>query len=361
MLVASWERRPALAVKAGMQHAMLHANPSDLQGISARGQIVDHPTCGTTGTIAMKGRPPVSVIISCWTEERLGDIRKAVDSLKRQTRPPEEIILVADGNEALYSRLSNEMSGIARVLLHGGLTGLSAARNAAVDVARGDLVAFLDDDAIALPNWLDELARPFADPRVVAVGGSTETEWLVPRPVWFPQEVGWVVGENSAWLGSGERELRNPHGNNMCFRKEAILEVGGFDVRYGRVGDGGQAGEEAEICIRIRQVYPDAKVLYAPKAGILHRVSGERANLRYLIRRSFQEGLAKARLSSRYRNPQAHVLATELTYLRETVWRGCWSRIRRCWHIDASAQLLTLLSCVGATAVGFAWGRLRDL
>lgn len=304
----------------------------------------------------------VSVIICCYTEERLGDIREAAISVQRQTRPPDEIILAVDNNRALYDLLNAEFAGVARVILNESARGLSATRNAGIAVAQGDLVAFLDDDAAALPDWLDHLTDPFADTNVVAVGGRTDAHWIGGCPRWFPREIGWTIGEHAGWLPEESREVRNPHGGNMCLRKSVLLAAGGFDERKGRVGAGAESGEEAELCVRTRQLFPHSKALYTPHARIAHKVTRERATLRYLIRRSFQEGVAKGRLVQRYRGGQhRHLLSSEVVYLNQIVCPGISSRLRRFWQPDALAQLLTLLLCTIATAIGYMRGRLSTL
>jgi glycosyltransferase involved in cell wall biosynthesis len=86
----------------------------------------------------------VSVIICCYTEERLQDIREAVASVQSQTRQPEEIILAVDNNRALYERLKEEFAGQVIVVLNDTIRGLSATRNVGIAAAQGDLIAFLE-------------------------------------------------------------------------------------------------------------------------------------------------------------------------------------------------------------------------
>src|SRR5215210_1027234 len=100
---------------------------------------------------------PVSVVICAYTEERWSDLELAVESLTRQTRAPLEVIVVADHNQALTERARSALSGVT-VVENAEHPGLSGARNTGVAASTGAVVAFLDDDAVADPAWLERLA-----------------------------------------------------------------------------------------------------------------------------------------------------------------------------------------------------------
>src|SRR3954466_11037799 len=91
-----------------------------------------------------------SVIICAYTEKRWRDLNAAVDSLRQQSLRPTEVIVVADHNPELYRRVRGEIRGVIAVE-NQETHGLSGARNSGLAVATGDLIAFLDDDAIAEP------------------------------------------------------------------------------------------------------------------------------------------------------------------------------------------------------------------
>src|SRR6266536_349027 len=128
------------------------------------------PTRGEGGS----GVPPltadVSVVICCYTEDRWDDLRAAIESVKQQSVQPKEIVVVVDHNPTLYRRLQTEVSSI-QVVENGEGRGLSGGRNTGVAVTSGSVVAFLDDDAAAEPHWLLRLVAPYADPKVLGVGG----------------------------------------------------------------------------------------------------------------------------------------------------------------------------------------------
>src|SRR6185437_11835265 len=98
------------------------------------------------------------------------------DSVRAQSVPCSELILAVDYNEALYTRLVDSHPG-AIVIRNKEAKGLSGGRNSAIAVAKGEIVAFLDDDAIAAPDWLKYLVEDYANPAITGVGGLTLPDW----------------------------------------------------------------------------------------------------------------------------------------------------------------------------------------
>ncbi|MGH8921245.1 MAG: glycosyltransferase family 2 protein, partial [Actinomycetes bacterium] len=138
-------------------------------------------------------RLSVSVIICAYTEQRWDDLVEAVASVRRQTAPPEEILLVIDHCPALLRRAAGELDSV-RVVPNHNQQGLSGARNTGLELASGEIVAFLDDDAAAAADWVARLLASYADPQVAGVGGRVRPNWHKKRPAWFPTEFDWVVG-----------------------------------------------------------------------------------------------------------------------------------------------------------------------
>lgn len=235
--------------------------------------------------------PSVSVIICAHTMDRLDDIKAAVASVQAQTRPPDETILVIDHND----ELQDQVTGLGpKVVPNVGPKGLSGARNTGTELAMGEVVAYLDDDATAEPSWLDELVAPFADPAVLAVGGWAVPAWDTERPAWFPEEYLWVVGCSHRGLPTELAPVRNVIGCNMAFRRQPVLDAGGFDEGLGRTADRPLGCEETELCIRLGQADREARILLEPKARIHHRVPAARTSWRYFVDRCRAEGNSKA-------------------------------------------------------------------
>ncbi|OKJ97035.1 family 2 glycosyl transferase [Streptomyces sp. CB03234] len=246
----------------------------------------------------MSGRH-FSVVICAYTEDRWEDVLAAVESVRHQSRPALETLLVVDHNEALLERLGKEYQDAGeevRVLANAGPRGLSAGRNTGIAAARGDIVAFLDDDAVAERDWLRWFDEAYDDPRVVAVGGRTVPVWASGRrPVWFPEEFDWVVGCTYRGLPPGQVRVRNVLGGNASFRRGAFDAAGGFATGIGRDGDKRPLGcEETELCIRLGNALPDAVLLIDDRAVIHHKVPVARERFRYFRTRAYAEGLSKA-------------------------------------------------------------------
>ncbi|MFF8651270.1 glycosyltransferase family 2 protein [Streptomyces griseoluteus] len=243
--------------------------------------------------------PAVSVVICVYTEDRWEDILAAVASVRAQSHPALETLLVVDHNPALLDRLAaeyKEADGPVRVLANAGPRGLSAGRNTGVAASKGEVIAFLDDDAVAERDWLRHFAEGYADPRVLAVGGRTEPVWASGRrPAWFPEEFDWVVGCTYRGLPPGRVRVRNVLGGNASFRRTAFELAGGFATGIGRDGDRRPLGcEETELCIRISRARPGAVLLVDDRAVIHHRVPEARERFAYFRTRTYAEGLSKA-------------------------------------------------------------------
>jgi len=242
--------------------------------------------------------PDISVVICVYTEDRWEDIRAAVSSVRAQSYPALETLLVVDHHPALRDRLEHEYRAAAdvRVLANSGPRGLSSGRNTGIAAGRGEVIAFLDDDAVAERDWLRRFAEGYADPRVLAVGGRTEPVWASGRrPGWFPEEFDWVVGCTYRGLPPGRVRVRNVLGGNASFRRAAFEAAGGFATGIGRDGGHRPLGcEETELCIRLARARPDAVLIVDDRAVIHHRVPGPRERFAYFRARAYAEGLSKA-------------------------------------------------------------------
>ncbi|WP_240468303.1 glycosyltransferase [Streptomyces dangxiongensis] len=242
--------------------------------------------------------PGISVVICVYTEDRWEDILAAVSSVRAQSCPALETLLVVDHNPALRARLERayERGDGVRVLANAGPRGLSAGRNTGIAASRGEVIAFLDDDAVAERDWLRRFTEGYADPRVLAVGGRTVPVWASGRrPAWFPEEFDWVVGCTYKGLPPGRVRVRNVLGGNASFRRTAFEAAGGFATGIGRDGDHRPLGcEETELCIRLSRARPDAVLLIDDRAVIHHRVPASRERFAYFRSRTYAEGLSKA-------------------------------------------------------------------
>lgn len=263
--------------------------------------------------------PDVSVVICAYSEDRWRDLIAAVDSVRVQTIPAREIILVIDHNTRLLERARTQIPGVVLVE-NREERGLSGARNSGAAAANSTVIAFLDDDALAAPDWLSRLTEHYKDQQVLGVGGAIAPLWAGGRPDWFPDEFDWVVGCSYRGMPRVTAPVRNLIGANMSFRREVMEVTGGFRSGIGRVGEHPVGCEETELCIRARRSWPERVFLYEPRAQVHHRVPASRARWSYFRRRCYAEGLSKALVSRLVGN--ADGLASERTYTFRTLPQG---------------------------------------
>jgi glycosyltransferase involved in cell wall biosynthesis len=261
----------------------------------------------------------ISVVICTCSEARWEYLIKAVDSVQSQTVLPLDIIVVVDHNPGLATCARAQLAGAVVVEKHEP-RGLSGARNSGIAAARGEVIAFLDDDAIASPEWLEQLSAGYTDDRVVGVGGAIEPLWLNGRPSWFPDEFQWVLSCTYRGLPLTSTPVRNLIGANMSFRREVFDTVRGFRNGVGQVGASMLRCDDTEFCIRLRQRWPDKIILYRPQAHVYHQVPLDRTRWAYFCSRCYTEGLAKALVSRLVGSLDG--LSSERTYIVRVLPQG---------------------------------------
>ncbi|GAB1691030.1 glycosyltransferase family 2 protein [Krasilnikovia sp. M28-CT-15] len=310
----------------------------------------------TAAALSRRAGLTVSVVICAYTMERWADIIGAVESVRAQTHPADEVILVVDHNPELAAAAHAAFPDV-RVIGNEEDRGLSGARNTGIGEARGDIVAFLDDDAAAGPTWLQTLLAHYDDPGVQGVGGSATAVWSGgPRPRWLPAEFDWVVGCTYVGQPTAPAVVRNLVGCNMSFRREVFTLVGGFSAAVGRVGRRPLGCEETELCIRLGNALPGGKLLYDPAINVMHRVSPDRRRFRYFRSRCYSEGLSKAVVSRMV--GAASGLSAERTYVRSVLPRGVLQGLRQLvsLHPAGGARAFAIMFGLAATSLGYARG-----
>ena len=236
----------------------------------------------------------VSVVVCTYSEDRYKDFVGAVDSLRRQTYDNIEIIIVVDGNETVHERVQTNYDDVENVITHcnDDNIGLLESRNRGAELANGEIVAFIDDDAIADEQWVEKLVSVYEQRDIEAVGGRMTPIWVAGKPSYLPEEFYWLVGVTHRGFGD-EGEVRNTFGSNISFRRDVFLELGGFDPHIGgRQGDKNLQGGETELAARLRTEVNGA-LYYEPDAKVGHKVFEYRTELGWLLRRAFWQGYSK--------------------------------------------------------------------
>ena len=291
------------------------------------------------------------MVVAAHTLDRWADIVAGVDALARQTVPPLETILVVDHNNALLARARDELTGV-RVLDNPRTGGASGARNTGVAAAKGAVIAFLDDDARPEPDWIERLLPAYDDPTVMAVGGVARPVWPDVRPAHLPPELDWLLGCTYRGQPTVRTDVRNLWGCNMSVRREAFDLVGSFDEEIGRIGLIPLGNEETELCIRIGQRIPGARVVYEPSAVVHHRVTEARCRWSYLVSRSHAEGISKAAMSALVGAGDA--TSEERRYVTRVLPRGV---LRELAHLNLRG-VAGILTCLAVTTWWYVRGRL---
>lgn len=300
----------------------------------------------------------ISVIVCAYTENRWDDLLHAVDSLKSQTLLPDEIILSIDHNPGLLARVKDRFPELI-VVENTEKRGLSGARNSGLAAANGSIIAFIDEDAVAAPDWLARLNDGFSDMNTIGVGGSIHPWWITTKPDWFPEEFNWVVGCTYKGMPESTYPVRNLIGCNMAFRREIFDQAGGFRSEIGRIGTYPAGCEETELCIRARQKNPKGQFIFEPKAAVRHRVPETRTTWKYFLNRCYAEGISKALVSSMVGSQDG--LSTERSYTLKTLPQGFFRGIgdgilrRKQGGFGRAAAILIGLLFTGA---GYLTGRI---
>jgi glycosyltransferase involved in cell wall biosynthesis len=298
-------------------------------------------------------------VVIC-TYKRPERLAAALKSISVQGFPAEdyEVVIVNNDPEgkdirALVDRWRGELFGGDEDrlrLVHCPVVGLSYARNAGISESRGEVICFIDDDALAEPDWLQWIWSAFEENREAGViGGKILLRKPDPAPGWM------LPGWEMYWSHfdpqlSGFTTVRHwsqyPWGANWAGRRQSLLETGGFPARgfgrkEGKIQDG---GEIAAAALVQRMGY---EIGVEPRARVIHAVDPSRFTFRFVWAKIFR---------SRWRWYQSQVdlyLPTELGV------RHAWRRIRLALVPFKVTSLLKVPYALLAEAMTFFWV-LRD-
>jgi len=310
-------------------------------------------------------RPSLSVVITTYTKVRLPDVLDLLGSLKAQTYSPIEIVFVAEGDRGLCTTVAGHAreQGLHNVVVgfNEGERGLSAARNLGAQQARGEIVAFVDDDVVLSPQWAEEVVKAFADDSVVGVTGPAHPLWEDPGMSWFPEELDWLIS-CTRWNGwSQVREVRNAWGMNMAFRKSVLDLSGGFRSEFGlrnnaRTSWYDPPSEDVDLSIRVRRL-TSGRILYNPTMKIHAKVSRRRLTIRYITQRSFSVGYQRRMILELYPEEEKETgTLTQEHALRDRILNRLVPRIVKGMFTQPSVawrQLTTTLVSLSFVLLGY--------
>ncbi|QHS16526.1 glycosyltransferase family 2 protein [haloarchaeon 3A1-DGR] len=236
----------------------------------------------------------VSVVICTYTMDRYEVFTEAVESVLSQTYDPIEVVLVIDGNEDVADRVRSDFGDRENVVIHNNAEnrGISYSRTKGAEIASGEIVAFIDDDGVAEADWIETLVETYETTDAIAVGGDVRPNWQGDKPDFFPEEFYWLVGCVEPGFAEDGEEVRNTYGSNISYRREAFLDVGGYDPNTGRKGDRHLQAHEAPVGIRLLEEYGQGMV-FVEDAVVNHTLFEYRGEFPWLVQRSFWQGYSK--------------------------------------------------------------------
>jgi GT2 family glycosyltransferase len=257
-------------------------------------------------------QPAVSIVIPTHSDQRWDALVRTLASARSQTYAPAEIVVVVDHNPALFRRARRDLAGVT-VLENLYAQGVSGNRNTGAFHTSTSLIAFLDDDTVACPRWLESLVEPLAaDPTVIGTGGGIAPAWEGTEPSWMPEEFLWAVGGSYAGMPTTTAPIRNVWSASMVVRRDTFLAVGGFRTGFGKLGAQNRP-EDTELCLRMSAL-AGGRWMYVPDAVIRHEVPASRSTFGFFLRRCYAEGRGKVAMAGLLDGTQS--LGSERTYLR---------------------------------------------
>jgi glycosyltransferase involved in cell wall biosynthesis len=173
--------------------------------------------------------------------------------------------------------------------------GISHARNRGIREARGEILAFMDDDETAVPDWLQNLTANLHNGEWSGAGGRILPQWNCDRPRWLSDRSAFTLAPLAVFdLGTkGGPLTESPFGANMAFRKEVFNACGGFRTDLGRVGKGMLSGEDSELGRRV--IAAGRRLRYEPSAVTYHPVEEFRVHRKYFLQWWFNKGRSDVR------------------------------------------------------------------
>jgi len=257
----------------------------------------DNIGTGPGGKTTAETAAPLFTIAIC-TFNRADMLRGAIESVFQDcvTAGKFEVLVVDNNSTDGTCDLVEDMAGRDPRLRYvfEPTQGLSNARNTAIREARGEYVAFIDDECRVPFHWL-EVAEEIAERCAPeAFGGPYNAVFETLPPIWMKPEY-----FSSPRHSPGRRELTSGEylpGGNMFWQKDVIESLGGFDSRFGVSGKTISVGEETHAQNELRRRHASASIVYDPALAVGHLVRDEKTRWRWVLRHRYKSGLASSRI-----------------------------------------------------------------
>ena len=236
------------------------------------------------------------VTVAVCTHNGGATLGRCLDGLRALDYPDYEVLVVDDGSTDDSAAIAASF-GLRVVRTRN--RGLSAARNTALELATGEIVAYLDDDAWPDPHWLAYLARAFGRSAHAVIGGPN----VPPPPRNLVERAVAAAPGGPVHVLLSDQVAEHVPGCNLAVRREVVRELGGFDPRFRAAGD------DVDLCWRIQE--SGLTVGFEPAAMVWHH---RRDSIRGYLRQQRGYGKAEALLERKW--PERY------TALGHAIWRG---------------------------------------
>lgn len=243
----------------------------------------------------------LSVIVCTWNRAKL--LAGALASIDRSDLPPSlawEVIVVdnnsSDETKAVCDDFARRNPQRYRYLFE-KRQGKSFALNTGIAAARGEILAFTDDDVTVDGQWLSEILKIFESFPCIGVGGKIVERWTQDKPNWLSFEGRYKLMSVTGGYDRGDQPhplTSAPFGANFSLRREAFQKYGDFRTDLGLAGTTRIGAEDTEFGWRMLRA--GETLIYAPKAIVFHPVAPEKINKRYFMEWYYALGKAKARI-----------------------------------------------------------------
>jgi GT2 family glycosyltransferase len=243
-----------------------------------------------------------SIIIP--THQRPAYLLDAIESVRKQYFPADayEILVVdnAANPSSETASLCNSCTAPLTRYIHEPRNGLHNARHTGARAANGEILVYIDDDAVCDANFLTEILKPFSDKQVGCVGGRILPQFEVPPPEWLGMFPKWYLSilDDS----EGPKEVQYIYGCSFSIRRALLFELGGFNPDgfgdkklWWHRGDG-------EIGLLRKAQVAGLKTIYTPDAVVQHFIPKERLSLEYFRERAFKSGIEASFSKHHYDN-----------------------------------------------------------
>ena len=293
--------------------------------------------------------PVVSVVLP--TYRRPDALRRALTALAAQEwlAAPWEIVVV-DNDRQCSARSAVESAdpgpALAIRYVAEAAAGAGAARNAGIRAARGEVIAFCDDDVEPSPNWLGELVGPILDGNADGVAGRVELDWdEVGMPPWLPPAFASYLAYFAPYdadteLGPTDYLLTA----NAALRADLLRKIGGFDPVLGPRRGMPIVNDDVDLYRRFRSA--GGRMRYRPSAVVVHELPASRLRRSYFLKRLYGQGRADFLLERTW------LVRTTSRGLKAGVYQLC-DDLRALRRGVGSRQTVTLIACHIARFVGF--------